>query len=63
MNNYIIGRMEKKVIVGVGMLTDKKICYNCGKDNQLGNYLPNPSNKKHELIWCCDNCYEDWYIK
>ncbi len=42
---------------------DKKTCYNCGKDNELGNYLPNPSNEKHDLIWCCDKCYEDWYIK
>jgi RNase P subunit RPR2 len=37
----------------------RRICHNCKKTNR-GQLVPNPNSKnKEELIWICDNCYED----
>ena len=43
-------------------MNSKKSCYNCG-ENKLGNYVPKPSCNEKKLIWVCDECWTDWYIK
>jgi len=41
----------------------KKKCHKCGKIEK-GHFQWLATNEgDRELIWCCDNCYEDLYLK